>query len=137
MERRLFLKTTAAGALALGLPQVICAGESNSIGTLLISSESLRLLGEANVRSIGQRYLSVRPDERDPDRLTERILSNLRPGLDSHHSRGRSTVAAFEIANALRRRVVEDFATRRTIRLDGWVLSITEARQCALFVLLS
>jgi len=29
-----------------------------------------------------------------------------------------------------------DFARGRTVMLNGWVLSVTEARQCALFSLL-
>jgi hypothetical protein len=32
--------------------------------------------------------------------------------------------------------VRDDFAGGRTIVIDGWVLSVTEARQCALFSLL-
>jgi hypothetical protein len=31
--------------------------------------------------------------------------------------------------------VHEDFAAGRTVVVDGWVLSVTEARQCALFSL--
>jgi hypothetical protein len=31
--------------------------------------------------------------------------------------------------------VQRDFAAGRTVMLDGWVLAVTEARQCALFSL--
>jgi hypothetical protein len=30
-----------------------------------------------------------------------------------------------------------DFAHGRTVIVDGWILSVTEARQCALFSLLA
>jgi hypothetical protein len=33
--------------------------------------------------------------------------------------------------------VHEDFASGRTVVVDGWVLAVTEARQCALFSLAS
>jgi hypothetical protein len=32
--------------------------------------------------------------------------------------------------------IQRDFAEGRTVLLDGWVLSVTEARQCALYSLL-
>ena len=37
-----------------------------------------------------------------------------------------------EIKTGLKSKVMEDFNTGNTILIDGWLLSITEARQCAL-----
>lgn len=37
-----------------------------------------------------------------------------------------------EIKIGLKTKVTEDFNTGNTILIDGWLLSITEARQCAL-----
>jgi hypothetical protein len=37
-----------------------------------------------------------------------------------------------EIKKGLKTKVTEDFNTGNTILIDGWLLSITEARQCAL-----
>ncbi len=37
-----------------------------------------------------------------------------------------------EIKNLLKTKVTEDFDNGNTILIDGWLLSITEARQCAL-----
>ncbi|WP_297694622.1 hypothetical protein [uncultured Eudoraea sp.] len=36
-----------------------------------------------------------------------------------------------DLKNSLKSKVAEDFNTGNTILLDGWLLSITEARQCA------
>ncbi len=39
------------------------------------------------------------------------------------------------LSETLTSRIEEDFRTGRTLTLDGWILSVTEARQCALFSL--
>lgn len=36
----------------------------------------------------------------------------------------------------LQHRIREDFRQGRTVQLDGWILALTEARQCALYSLL-
>jgi hypothetical protein len=36
-----------------------------------------------------------------------------------------------DLKNSLKSKVAEDFNTGNTILVDGWLLSITEARQCA------
>ena len=40
---------------------------------------------------------------------------------------------AAETAKPLSTRVQADFAHGRTLQLNGWILSVTEARQCALY----
>lgn len=41
------------------------------------------------------------------------------------------------IQAALDDQVKQDFQTNKTVTVSGWVLSITEARQCALFSVLN
>ena len=67
------------------------------------------MLGPERVRDIGEQYRRLVPDESDWMRLSGPI-------------------------SALVRR---DFETGRTVLVNGWVLSVTEARQCALFSLLA
>jgi len=40
-----------------------------------------------------------------------------------------------EIANRLAQRVRDDFAARNTVMIDGWLVSLTETRLCALAAL--
>jgi hypothetical protein len=70
----------------------------------------LQLLGPGSVRELGRRYRELVPPM---------DLFALRPRRSS-----------------VRDLVRDDFARGRTIVIDGWVLSVTEARQCALFSLL-
>ena len=71
--------------------------------------ELLPLLGPESVREIGRRYREMIP-----------AAALLAAG--SWHASADS--------------VRDDFAAGRTVVIEGWVLSMTEARQCALFSLL-
>ena len=72
--------------------------------------ELLHLLGPDAVRRLGRHYRETVPD------------ADL-PAADPEHRHSGSPVR-------------DDFAAGRTVVVLGWVLSVTEARQCALFSLL-
>ena len=75
---------------------------------------------------IGREYLMQSPDERNLDTLLDRLLD------------GGGRGAEFSVAGAGRRREMlreltrEDFARGRVVKVGGWILSLTEARLCAL-----
>lgn len=58
------------------------------------------------------------------------VLSNLLIGTNI--SKDRSA-----LEKLLNQHVLDDFKTGKTIMAAGWVLSITEARQCALYSILN
>lgn len=74
-----------------------------------------------SVRRLGQAYLRQRPEEASRALL----LRELRRDLDHIDS-------ADDLKKGFRVRISDDFAAGRTIMLDGWVLSVTECRLCAL-----
>jgi hypothetical protein len=74
-----------------------------------------------SVRRLGQAYLRQRPEEAGRTLL----LRELRRDLDSIDT-------ADDLKKVIRLRISDDFAAGRTVMLDGWVLSITECRLCAL-----
>jgi hypothetical protein len=78
-------------------------------GTSHDSLELLPLLGPESVRELGRRYREMAPA------AAPFAAGRWRASVDS---------------------VRDDFAHGRTVLIDGWVLSLTEARQCALFSLL-
>jgi hypothetical protein len=39
------------------------------------------------------------------------------------------------VNSVLEKKVRQDFQENKTVVVDGWILSVTEARQCALFSL--
>lgn len=68
--------------------------------------------------NIGNTYRRL-TDENNKKHLEELLLKD----AEIHSS---------EIKIGLKTKVMEDFTTGNTILIDGWLLSITEARQCAL-----
>ena len=129
MDRRQFLRITAAGAVTgLSVPVVGAGARGGDDRTLraLVYPDLLGVLGAERVHAIGVTYREATPAERDADALRMAIAIARTPeGAGGEHARLDS-----------RALVARDFADERTVLVDGWVLSVTEARQCALFSLL-
>ncbi len=70
---------------------------------------------------IGERYLTRVPDEASTEVLTERLDLPEGPVLGSFA--------------AVRARIHRELAEGEVVTVDGWVLSVTEARLCALVAL--
>ena len=118
MHRRHFIETAAVGALGLAGGLGFAPRPTSlapEIG-FLARPGLLALLKDEQVRSIGRRYIERywSADVR---------LEALALGLPDEPGR-------------LENQVRNDFSAGRTVILNGWVLSVTEARQCALFSLL-
>lgn len=126
MDRRHFIASAAAGALGLGLPGAAWRTAPAENLQTLARPALLDMLGERRVRDLGIRYRAMYPAACDADSLCAAILDGDRPILAS------DAPAARAYLNATIR---DDFAAGRTMILKGWVLSITEVRQCALFSL--
>jgi len=111
MHRRDFLQTL--GAFALLPIDAVRALDSHS----LARPQLLALLGPEAVRELGIRYRAATPGEDDRDVLRSTLAAGLRPSIAAT--------------------VQRDFEMGRTVLVRGWILSVTEARQCALFSLTS
>jgi len=120
MNRRRFLGVSAASALAGLTGSTRWASAKAAIDLeALAQPDLLSLIGPQPVRKIGRRYRALVPTENEVHALYAAILA-ARPWPPS-------------IAGL----VEQDFAIGRTMVLHGWVVSVTEARQSALFSLLS
>jgi hypothetical protein len=110
MERRDFLQTLGA---------LVCLSADGVRGPdwpVLVQPQLLMLLGPEAVRELGMEYRALVPQEDNRD-----LLRSTLPG--PWH---RSIAATIQ----------QDFEAGRTVVLRGWILSVTEARQCALFSML-
>jgi hypothetical protein len=125
MDRRRFLQTMGGVALA-PLGAACDRGTSADELSALARPELLAALGAERVRELGRRYREMVPAEHDAASLGDAIRRSL--PLSARLS-GRATTG-------VPRLVHEDFDAGRTIVVLGWILSATEARQCALFSLL-
>ena len=123
IDRRQFVRLTGAGvALALTAG---CHAPADYDAATLADSDLVAALGADVVRSIGARYRAMTPTERDTPSLRAAILAS-RPFA--------SRVLALRqpsMAELVRR----DFEHGHTVVVQGWILSATEARQCALYSL--
>ncbi len=121
IQRRQFLSVMIGAASLALFPGTLRANTAPG-ATYAEGVESMRRVGEA--------YLSLRPAEADRDRL----LSIL--GHDLQHSSITPPVehSLADLTQRFEDMIKADFAANRTIILDGWVLSISECRLCALHV---
>jgi hypothetical protein len=130
LDRRRFLQLTAGGLAAslASLGSSACGRESGEDDERALAQPGLiEMLGAERVRRIGERYRSTVPSENSRAALRAAIAQSRRSGFLLRRLRHRS----------IEQQVRDDFAAGRTVVVDGWVLSATEARQCALFSLLS
>ena len=82
-------------------------------------------------RTVGHAYLRETPQEYNVDILTEMILRS-----GTAFSQRLDALSEKNLNANLRNLITEDFTSGNTVHVDGWVLSRTEARICALCALL-
>ncbi len=100
-----------------------CAHDSSADAHALTQPELLEMLGPESVVEIGTKYRAAVP--------TENAAPALRAAIAESERRRFPLIWRRSIEEQVR----DDFADGRTIIVDGWVLSTTEARQCALYSL--
>ena len=128
MDRRQFIRIAAAGVATVAVPLTVagCAAAPDDDVASLARTELVAALGDGSVRAIGESYRTMTPGERDLRSLRAAIMDS-RPLMSRwFHVQERSIA---DLVHA-------DFEQRRTVVVRGWVLSVTEARQCALYSLL-
>jgi hypothetical protein len=121
LDRRRFLQLSVAGMVA-SVTSSACTRDSGEDAQTVAEPALLEMLGPERAREIGTQYRAAVPKE------------NTTAALRAAISRSQNSFPW------IRRRLIDDqirddFAAGRTIVLSGWVLSETEARQCALYSL--
>ncbi|MFN2399700.1 MAG: hypothetical protein ABR543_13840 [Gemmatimonadaceae bacterium] len=124
LDRRRFLQLTATG-IVVSVTSSACAGDSHEDARPLELPQLLDMLGEEQVRELGAHYRAAVPNENSAKALRAAISDTRRQRFP----------LSWIWRVSIERQVRDDFAAGRTVLVDGWVLSATEARQCALFSL--
>jgi hypothetical protein len=129
--RRRFLRLALLGAATLLLGSSRRAWGFEAVEPTASPELARRLLlslrDVSSAQAVGAAFLRAMPEHADVHALVTRLLRD-EPAL----SRSRSTGATRKL---LRRCIREDFARERVVAVDGWLLAETEARLCALAVL--
>lgn len=128
ISRRTALSMGAVLGLLAGRPGMALSAGSGA-ASADVASHIRRLLEEifgdgAAPRALGEAYLESHPHERSAGVLIREILG------------GQAPTDAPALARLVAARRTREFGTSQTIVLDGWVLTRSEARLCALTVLL-
>lgn len=127
MDRRKFIAAAALSAAASVIQGPKAFASSNPAlehqGLVSVFSHA------ESARAVGERYLALHPEEREPEKLADAIYGasplsrDWKPGGAAVHKH-------------LEEKIKKDFKQGHTVRLDGWILASTEGRLCALVALL-
>lgn len=129
MKRRLFLLTTAA-ACAASVSDKALAAVPGARGEIAARRLLAALDRRASAAEVGRAYLAGMPQEADRARLVDALTRCLGAQSCDPARAGKADLRA-----ALTRQIRQDFADRQVVRVDGWVLSVTEARLAGLAAL--
>jgi hypothetical protein len=126
MERRRFIRLSAYGGLALSIPFV--AGCSHSPANLAVAEAPflMHIFDKKTMIETGVAYIRQNPDESEVADLENLLIENspIQAGTGSD-----------AVKSYFSKKTKEDFDNDQTVIVDGWILSKTEGRQCALYSL--
>jgi hypothetical protein len=132
MKRRTFVMISLYGGVAMVVPSFGCHSKNDLSSKSWIRPYGLSHICDAKtLKAIGEAYMKKVTDENDQQKLVRLILS------DSSHNILSSASPDSTIENLIKRKTDVDFAKGNTVTVNGWVLSQTEARQCALFAIVN
>lgn len=123
MERKKFVLLASAVGIAVAIPTWHYKFRSIEYDKSLAKPQLLSNIwdSEAIIR-IGNLYRKQHPDEKSVQNLVSLLSDSL--------STENGSIELF-----IAKRIREDFKTGSTVTIDGWILSTTEGRQCALYSL--
>jgi len=123
MNRKTFIFLSVAGAATLATPIAGCRHYSDTVLSTLATPDFLGHICDAKtIGNIGSAYRTSIPEESRKSDLIDILLKDIQ-----------GTPNAPRLAQLLKDRVGHDFATDNVVTIGGWVLSRTEARQCAIY----
>jgi hypothetical protein len=127
MKRSTFIKLSAYGAVAASVPLLNACNEKQINAAIAQPQFLSHIFDVKTMLATGQAYLKQASDENSKNKLNNLITDN---------TSVTSSTDAKTVYTALDKKVQQDFANGKTAIVDGWILSVTEARQCALYTLM-
>ena len=125
MKRRSFI--VAASSVAVGLPVAYYVNKQKRLSNPLTTPSLLiSFCDEKALKEIGNSYRKLVQEENEKQKLTDIILTDKNGVKINATDKGR-------IEKTIIKKVHEDFLSGDTVIIKGWLISKTEARQCALF----
>lgn len=120
MNRRTFLFSAIA---IFSIPAWTHFFEFFNYDPLRTPSTLLKICTENEIHIIGKEFLNI--NSLSASEIREILVNSLKYNKEIQHKQ--------ELYKAINRQIQKDFKTKNTITLNGWLISRTEALQCALF----
>lgn len=128
MQRRRFILLTAFGSAATAFTGLQCSSRRSAVLSILEKPDQLSFIcDEQTIREIGLSYQLQKPEEANA-RILEALLLTDRAGRPVSSSVGEKFIQTL-----INNKTGQDFQRANTVVVRGWILALTEARQCALF----
>lgn len=132
MDRRTFLQMLL-GVSAATVAVSLLGRLPGTLGIDGAAFDLLRVFGNmASATAVGRAYLAAYPAQASVEALTADLVG----GLTAVTPQWR-TLSKTELQAALRAQIRRDFAAERTVKLQGWLVSLTEAQLCGLAALIA
>ncbi len=128
LSRRRFLQRLVLSGFAIALPSgtTFAFGQARDPSELLASRLSWFFVNRQSAQVVGRRYLALAPDEANVNRLTELIART----PENYVRLANTDIGELRALLSVQQR--QDFEQNLTASIDGWILSETEARLCAI-----
>lgn len=130
MQRREFLQLTAMGGTVILFTGISCNGRHQASYDVLGKPDALAQICDLKtLKEIGMAYRAQTVSESDADKLAAILMTD---------SAGRPVSFASDpsfIQILMSKKINQDFEAGNIVIVKGWILSVTEARQCALLFL--
>jgi hypothetical protein len=127
MQRRQFIELSAVGGTVILFTGLSCRHRNPAFYDVLSQPDQLAQICDLKtLREIGEAYRLQNPAEMEAGKLANLLMSD---------SAGNPVSSASDqsfIKNLMSRKITQEFETGNMVILKGWILSVTEARQCAL-----
>jgi len=128
MQRRKFVFLSVIGGTAVSLTGLSCSHQQTGLYAVLDRPIQLsQICDTKTLREIGMEYRLQMPTESEADQLVSKLSAD-----SAGNPVSKSDDHEF-VKNMIDRQILQDFEKGNTVVIKGWVLSVTEARQCALF----
>ena len=130
MKRRKFIWLSGLGAVAVSLTSVSCRSRNHALDKTLAQPLFLsHVCDTKTLKDIGSSYRQKMNSKFSEEELANLLLT------DTGGKKIPETSDTLFVQTLLEQKIQKDFQTGNTVTVKGWVLSSTEARQCALFSL--
>ncbi|HWB28636.1 MAG TPA: hypothetical protein VG738_24350 [Chitinophagaceae bacterium] len=126
MERRRFIKLSALSAGAFTIPFIVSCNNKAFNPAMAQPLFLSGIFDAKTMKTTGEAYAKQYPAEDSRNKLIDLLSEN--SGISQ------ATDAA-TVHSYYAKKTTADFEALKTVIVNGWVLAVTEARQCALFSL--